>query len=221
MVQWVKALIMQVNNLSSILRTHKKLYTIVCICNLSTPSMRWEAETKEISQKFTGQLACSIQNKLPKLSSNLQHRLWYGSPHLHTSYTQFLFKKKKKQKRIIQPRPPHVRANSVVCTVMGMHRVGDHCLDRSARKVCDGLTEEMACSLLWHTCGFPYLLRMSKGLSSKEAGKTFRWTLCWSPASVFCHSALIFQLTKAGDGPSSLCLPTGAHTYMQSPGNPP
>jgi hypothetical protein len=61
MAQWVKALIVQVNNLSSGLRTHKKVYTIVCICNLSTPTMRSEAETKKKkkkSQKFTGQLAC-------------------------------------------------------------------------------------------------------------------------------------------------------------------
>jgi hypothetical protein len=47
MAQWVKALIVQVNNLSSGLRTHKKVYTIVCICNLSTPTMRSEAETKK------------------------------------------------------------------------------------------------------------------------------------------------------------------------------
>lgn len=75
MAHWVKALIMQVNDLSSILRTHKKLYAIVCICNLSSPTVRWEAETKKISQKSTGQLACSTQHRVPKLSSDHQLRL--------------------------------------------------------------------------------------------------------------------------------------------------
>lgn len=93
MAQWVKALIMQVNDLSSILRTHKKLYAIVCICNLSSPTVRWE--TKRISQKFTGQLACSTQKRVCPLTTNSDCNM---EAHIHAHHTHNFFKIRKKEK---------------------------------------------------------------------------------------------------------------------------